>query len=116
MLLPLSLLLFLLLLFVSLLLSSTLVLVWQRDEHLHIVEGEEPRLAIQHPFIPVLVDLIGQGDDVTFVEAQLALVLGVKVVQSLTAWLLWSWQNTGNKRNKTEADRKKSTFILQCCP
>lgn len=63
-------------------------LVGQRDEHLDVVEGKEARLAVQHPLVPVLVDLVGQCDDVALVEAQLPLVLGLKVVQRLTARLL----------------------------
>lgn len=78
----------LLLLFISLLPGSLHELVWQRDEDLDVVEGEEPRLAVQHSLVPVLVDLIGQGDDVALAEAQLALVLRVKVVKRLAARLL----------------------------
>ena len=69
-------------------LARSLVLVWQRDEDVHIVEGEEPRLAAQHALVPVLVDLIGQGYDVALAEAQLALVLRIEVVERLTARLL----------------------------
>lgn len=67
---------------------SCWTLVGQRDEDLDVVEGKEARLAVQHPLVPVLVDLVGQRDDVALVEAQLALVLGLKVVQRLTAGLL----------------------------
>lgn len=42
---------------------------------------------MQHALIPVLVDLIGQGDDVALLEAQLSLVLWVKVKQGLTGRL-----------------------------
>lgn len=81
----------LLLLSVSLLLSSLalFILVWQRNKDLDVVEREESRLAVQHSLVPVLVDLIGQGDDVALAETQLSLVLWVKVVQRLTARLLW---------------------------
>ncbi len=93
---PLSLLILLPLLLLLLLLSNSLllgslalfILVWQRNEDLDVVEREESRLAIQHALVPVLVNLIGQGDDVALVEAQLSLVLWLKVVQRLTAWLL----------------------------
>ncbi len=80
----------LLFLLISLLLGSLAlyVLVWQRNEDLNIVEREESRLAIQHSLIPVLIDLIGQGDDIALVEAQLSLVLWLEVVQRLTARLL----------------------------
>lgn len=79
-----------LLLSVSLLLSSLalFLLVWQRNKDLDVVEREKSRLAVQHSLVPVLVDLIGQGDDVALAEAQLSLVLWVKVVQRLTARLL----------------------------
>lgn len=60
----------------------------ERDEDLDIVEGEESRLAVDHSFVPVLVDLVGQSDDVALVEAQLSLVLRLKVVQGLAAGLL----------------------------
>lgn len=73
----------------------TLLLVWQRDQNLHIVEGEESRLAIEHAFIPVLIDLIGQRDDVTLAKAQLSFVLRLKVVQSFTAGLLRCWGTQG---------------------
>lgn len=63
-------------------------LVWQRNDHLHVVEREEPGLATQHAFIPVFIDLIGQSDDVTFVEAQLAFIFRLKVIERFTAWLL----------------------------
>lgn len=67
---------------------SRWTLVGQWDEHLDVVEGKEARLAVQHPLVPVLVDLVGQRDDVALVEAQLSLVLGLKVIQRLTARLL----------------------------
>lgn len=63
-------------------------LVWQRNDHLHVVEREESGLATQHAFIPVFIDLIGQIDDVTLVEAQLAFVLRIKVIERFTARLL----------------------------
>lgn len=69
-----------LLLSISLLFAFLFILVWQRNEDLNVVEREETRLAVQHALVPVLVDLIGQGDDVALVEAQLSLVLWLKVV------------------------------------
>lgn len=44
-------------------------LVGQRHQDIHVVDGEEARVAVQHPLVPVLVDLIGQRDDVAFLEA-----------------------------------------------
>lgn len=40
---------------------------WHQD--IHVVDGEEARVAMQHALVPVFIDLIGQGDDVTFLEA-----------------------------------------------
>lgn len=79
--------------FLSPLLQSplgSLVLVWQRDKDLNVVEREKSRLAVEHSLVPVLVNLIGQGDDVALTEAQLSLVLWLKIVQRLTARLLRS--------------------------
>lgn len=64
------------------------VLVGQRHQDVHIVDGEEARVAVQHPLVPVVVDLVGQRDDIALLEAQLALVLGVKVVEGAAAGLV----------------------------
>lgn len=64
------------------------LLVWQRNDHLHVVEREESRLATQRAFIPVFINLIGQIDDVPLVEAQFAFVLRIEVIESFTARLL----------------------------
>ena len=37
-------------------------------------------MAVDGPLVPVVVDLIGQGDDVPLLEAQLPLVLRFEVV------------------------------------
>lgn len=63
-------------------------LVGQRDQDIHVVDGEEARLAVDHALVPVLVDLIGQSDDVALLEAQLALVLWLEVVECSTAGLV----------------------------
>lgn len=60
----------------------------QGHQHLHVAEGEEARLAVEHALVPVLVDLVGQRDDVTLVEAQLPGVLGLKVIQCFAARLV----------------------------
>lgn len=69
-----------LLLSISLLFAFLFILVWQRNEDLNVVEREETGQAVQHALIPVLIDLIGQGDDVALVEAQLSLVFWLEVV------------------------------------
>lgn len=80
----------LLLLSISLLFALLLsALVWQRNKDLDVVKREESGLAVQHSLVPVLVDLIGQGDYVALAEAQFSLILWLKVVQRLTAWLFW---------------------------
>ena len=53
----------------------------ERHQDIDVVDGEEARLAIDHALVPVVIDLIGQGDDVALFEAQLALVLWFKVVE-----------------------------------
>ena len=60
----------------------------QGHKHLHVAEREEARLAVQHALVPVLIDLVGQRDDVTLTEAQLPVVLGLEVVQRLAARLV----------------------------
>lgn len=93
------------------------LLVWQRNEDLNIIKREESWLAIQHSLIPVLVDLIGQSDDVALAEAQLSLVFWLKVVQRFTARLLQGWQCTrGGTMMKMGGVRKNETrvgFILK---
>lgn len=81
-------------------------LVWQRDEDIDVVEREESRLVVQHTLVPVLVDLIGQGDDIALSEAQLSLVLWIKVVQRLTARLLGGWGNQVEKLQNEGQMRK----------
>ena len=44
-------------------------------------------MAVDGSLVPVVVDLIGQGDDVTLLEAQLALVLRLEVVDRPAARL-----------------------------
>lgn len=70
----------------------------ERHQDIHIVDGEEARLAVDHAFIPVVVDLIGQGDDVALFEAQLTVVLWLEVVECSTAGLV----HGGCERAKTK--------------
>lgn len=70
----------------------------QGHQHLHVAEGEEARLAVEHALVPVLVDLVGQRDDVALMEAQLPIILGLKVIECLAAWLVqgcWGWAGYG---------------------
>lgn len=55
---------------------------------------------MEHALVPVLVNLVGQCDDVTLVEAQLPVILGLKVVQGFAAWLVQGrcrWAGDGCK-------------------
>lgn len=60
----------------------------QGDDDLHVVDGEKTGLAVDHALIPVLVYLVGEDDDVAFLEAQLTLVLWLKVIEGATARLV----------------------------
>lgn len=53
----------------------------QGHDHLDVVDGEHARAAIHAALEPVVVDAAHERDEVPLVEAQLALVLGVEVVQ-----------------------------------
>lgn len=64
------------------------VLMRERHQDIHVVDGEEARLAVDHALVPVVIDLVGQGDDVALFEAQLAFVLGFEVVERSAAGLV----------------------------
>lgn len=71
--------------------------LWEGDDDLHVVDGEEARFAVDHALIPVLVYLVGEDDDVALLEAQLAFVLWLEVVEGATARLvqhLWLCNQT----------------------
>lgn len=61
--------------------------VRQRHRHLHVVDGEVSRPTADGPLQPVLVDLADEVDDVALAEAQLPLVLWLKVIQGSAARL-----------------------------
>lgn len=60
----------------------------QRNQDVHVVDGKESRLAVDHALVPVIIDPIGQGYDVTLFEAQLSLVLRLEVIERATARLI----------------------------
>lgn len=60
----------------------------QRHKDINVADGEEAGLAADHALIPVLIDLVGEDDEVTFLETQFALVLWLEVVESTTAGLV----------------------------
>lgn len=60
----------------------------KRHQDIHIVDGEEARMAADHALVPVVVDLIGQGDDIALFEAQLTLVLWLEIVERPAAGLV----------------------------
>lgn len=43
---------------------------------------------MQHPLVPVLIDLVGERDEVALAEAQLTIILRLKIIQRLAAWLV----------------------------
>lgn len=63
-------------------------LMRERHQDVYVVDGEEARLAVDHALVPVVVDLVGQGDDVALFEAQLTFVLRFEVVKRSTAGLI----------------------------
>lgn len=77
----------------------------QRHQHLHIAEWEEARLAVQHPLIPVLVNLVGKRDEVTLAEAQLAIILWLKVIKRLAAWLVQGCWEQGRSVSALQIDQ-----------
>ena len=52
----------------------------QLHHDLHVIDGEESRLAMYRALEPVLVDARCQCNHVAFLEAQFAFILGLKVV------------------------------------
>lgn len=95
----------------------------QRDHDLHIADGEEAGPAVDHALVPVLVNLIGQDDDVALLKSELAFVLWLKVVEGAAARLVQHLRRCRNKRhpeakggalsfmsNKTEKGRKTPHF------
>lgn len=88
--------------------------MWQGDNDFHVVEREESWLTMQHALIPVLVDLIGQGDDVALLEAQLSLVLWVKVKQGLTGRLFWDWMTERGEREEERGVENGERGLKEC--
>lgn len=64
-----------------------LVSVRQRHRHLDVVDREVSRPTADGSLQPVLVDSAEQVDDVALAEAQLPLVLWIKVIQGSAARL-----------------------------
>lgn len=64
------------------------LLMREGHQDIHVVDGKEARLAVDHPFVPVVVDLVGEGDDVALFEAQFAVVLGFEVIERSAAGLV----------------------------
>jgi len=62
------------------------------DDDLNVWDGEEPSLAVDTSFQPILIDSTQQSYRVAFFEAQLSLVFSLKVVQRFSAWLACSYK------------------------
>lgn len=84
-----------------------LVSLGQGNNDLHIVDGEEAGLAVDHALIPILVYLIGEDDDVSLFEAKLTLVLWLKVIQGATARLVQHLRLYTEINTKKERVRKE---------
>lgn len=85
------------------------VLVGKRHQDVHVVDWEEARVAVQHPLVPVVVDLVGQRDDIALLEAQLTLVLGVEVVECAAAGLVHR-RCVGDGMGKLERSGRRSVL------
>lgn len=88
----------------------------QGNQNLHIVDGEEAWLAMKHPLIPVLINLVSECDDITLFKTQLPFILRFKVVQSSAAGLIhWgTWKRKQERRTQKDKgylSRKATT----CC-
>lgn len=62
--------------------------LWQGNDYIHIVYGEKAGISVDHALVPIFVYLVGEDDDITLLEAQLPLVLGLKVIEGATTWLV----------------------------
>lgn len=60
----------------------------QRHDDVDVADREKSRFAMDHTLVPVLIDLIGQDDEVALLEAQLARVLRLEVIQRPAARLV----------------------------
>lgn len=63
-------------------------LMRQRNQDIHVVDREESRLAVDHALVPIIINPIGQGYDITLFEGQLSLILGLEVIERATARLI----------------------------
>lgn len=60
---------------------SVPVSLGQGYDNLHIVDWEKARVSVYHAFVPIVIYLVGEDDDVTLLKAQLTIVLWLKVIQ-----------------------------------
>lgn len=60
----------------------------QSNQNFYIVDGEKARLAMKHPLIPVLVNLISECDDIALFKTQFPFIFRFKVIQSSAAGLI----------------------------
>jgi hypothetical protein len=58
--------------------------LWQRDDHVYVSDREVTALAVTRSVVPVVVNLGLQEDCVSLLEAQLARVLCIKVVERVS--------------------------------
>lgn len=55
-------------------------LMGQGNQNFHVIDGEEAWLAMKHPLIPVLINLVSECDDITLFKPQFPFIFRFKVV------------------------------------
>lgn len=58
------------------------------DKYFDVVDWKVPGLTVDGSLEPVVIYVGQQLNDITFLEAELSLVFGLKVVQRFTTWTL----------------------------
>lgn len=89
-------------------------LVGERHQDIHVVDGEKARLAVDHALVPVVVDLVGQSDDVALLEAQLTFILWLEVVECSTTWLVHGGCEGDKQRWLQLCLNKHKAFYFTC--
>lgn len=86
----------------------------QRDQDLHVVDGEEASPTVYHALIPVLIYPIGQDDEVTLLKSELAFVLWLKVVEGAAARLVQHLRLCWNRKHPEVMSGSDSCSPVLC--
>lgn len=70
--------------------GDSAVLMRQRDENFHIIDGEEAWLAMKHPFIPVFINLVSEGNYIALFKTEFPFIFWIKVIQRSATRLVHS--------------------------